>query len=38
MQTTLTIHCVGAANIQKCKESFLVNNRSIVVSFSICPV
>lgn len=33
MQTTLTIHCVGAAAIQKCKEGFLVNDRSIVVSF-----
>lgn len=32
MQTTLTIHCVGASAIQKCKESFLVNDRSIVVS------
>lgn len=32
MQTTLTIHCVGATAIQKCKESFLVNGRSIVVS------
>lgn len=32
MQTTLTIHCVGATNIQKCKESFLVNGRQLVVS------
>lgn len=31
MQTTLTVHCVGAAGIQKCKEAFLVNGRSLVV-------
>ncbi|GIZ36599.1 hypothetical protein CKM354_000006900 [Cercospora kikuchii] len=30
MQTTLTIHCVGAARIQACKEGFLVNGREIV--------
>ncbi|CZT16157.1 uncharacterized protein RCC_01998 [Ramularia collo-cygni] len=30
MQTTLTIHCAGAAAIQKCKESFLVNGRVLV--------
>ncbi|KAF2763784.1 hypothetical protein EJ03DRAFT_332444 [Teratosphaeria nubilosa] len=30
MQTTLTIHCVGAAAIQRCKESFLANGREIV--------
>ncbi|KAF7195092.1 hypothetical protein HII31_03560 [Pseudocercospora fuligena] len=30
MQTTLTIHCVGAARIQACKEQFLVNGREIV--------
>lgn len=34
MQTTLSIHCVGAASIQKCKEAFLVNGRSLVVSSS----
>lgn len=34
MQTTLTIHCVGAESIQKCKESFLVNGRQLVVSSS----
>lgn len=32
MQTTLTIHCVGANGIQKCKEGFLANGRDIVVS------
>lgn len=31
MQTTETIHCVGAAGIQKCKEAFLVNGRELVV-------
>lgn len=31
MQTTLTIHCVGAARIQACKDGFLVNGREIVV-------
>lgn len=31
-QTTLTIRCVGAAEIQKCKEQFLVNGRQLVVS------
>ncbi|KAH9825646.1 hypothetical protein Tdes44962_MAKER00576 [Teratosphaeria destructans] len=30
MQTTLTIHCVGAAAIQRCKEAFLANGREIV--------
>ncbi|KAJ4394038.1 hypothetical protein N0V93_003255 [Gnomoniopsis smithogilvyi] len=30
MQTTLTIHCVGATGIQKCKEAFLVNGRELV--------
>ncbi|KAK4621533.1 hypothetical protein CLAFUW4_06963 [Fulvia fulva] len=30
MQTTLTIHCVGANGIQKCKEGFLANGRDIV--------
>lgn len=34
-QTTLTIKCVGAAEIQKCKESFLVNGRQLVVSLSL---
>lgn len=32
MQTTLTIHCAGAENIQKCKSAFLVNGRELVVS------
>lgn len=34
MQTTETIHCVGAAGIQKCKEAFLVNGRELVVSLN----
>ena len=34
MQTTETIHCVGAAAIQKCKEAFLVNGRELVVGYS----
>ena len=34
MQTTLTIHCVGAQRIQECKEQFLVNGREIVVGKS----
>lgn len=35
MQTTLTIHCVGAARIQKCKNAFLVNGRQLVVGLSL---
>ena len=34
MQTTLTIHCVGAAGIQRCKDGFLVGGRQLVVCFS----
>lgn len=34
MQTTETIHCVGAAGIQKCKEAFLVNGRELVVGLN----
>ncbi|PSN68593.1 hypothetical protein BS50DRAFT_548872 [Corynespora cassiicola Philippines] len=30
MQTTLTIHCVGAAGIQRCKDGFLVGGRQLV--------
>ncbi|KAK2609425.1 hypothetical protein N8I77_002922 [Diaporthe amygdali] len=30
MQTTESIHCVGAAGIQKCKDAFLVNGRELV--------
>ncbi len=32
MQTTLTLHCVGAARIQACKEYFLADGRQLVVS------
>ncbi|KAG4410702.1 hypothetical protein IFR04_016166 [Cadophora malorum] len=30
MQTTLTLHCVGAARIQACKEYFLADGRQLV--------
>lgn len=32
MQTTLTLHCVGAARIQGCKNFFLSDGRQLVVS------
>lgn len=31
MQTTESIHCVGAVGIQNCKNAFLVNGRELVV-------
>lgn len=33
MQTTLTLHCVGAARIQGCKDYFLADGRQLVVSY-----
>ncbi|KAK2625048.1 hypothetical protein QTJ16_005417 [Diplocarpon rosae] len=30
MQTTLTLHCVGAAGIQTCKDNFLSDGRNLV--------
>ncbi|POS80976.1 hypothetical protein DHEL01_v200649 [Diaporthe helianthi] len=30
MQTTESIHCVGAAGIERCKQAFLVNGRELV--------
>ncbi|OWP06338.1 hypothetical protein B2J93_5291 [Marssonina coronariae] len=31
MQTTLSLHCVGAEAIQKCKTQFLSDGRTLVV-------
>ncbi|ORY61494.1 uncharacterized protein BCR38DRAFT_459361 [Pseudomassariella vexata] len=30
LQTTLSLHCVGAAGIQKCKDGFLADGRQLV--------
>ncbi|PVH83811.1 hypothetical protein DL98DRAFT_585277 [Cadophora sp. DSE1049] len=37
MQTTLTLHCVGATRIQACKDYFLADGRELVVSLSFPP-